>query len=65
MNASARGTTENPGKEVKLKSNLNRSILRQGWGEIIEMLAYKVRKAGIRSISGRGDHPKLAAIGAS
>ena len=51
MTTSARGTAEKHGRNVKSKSGLNRAILKQGWGEIIQMLAYKARKAGIRFIS--------------
>ena len=51
MTASARGTSANPGRNVRAKSGLNRSILQQGWAEILTMLAYKARKAGIRFIS--------------
>ena len=51
MTASARGTPTNPGRNVRAKSGLNRSILQQGWAEILTMLAYKARKAGIRFIS--------------
>ncbi len=41
MSASAAGTIEKPGKKVKQKSGLNRSILRQGWGELGRQLDYK------------------------
>jgi putative transposase len=41
MSASAAGTTDKPGKNVKQKSGLNRSILRQGWGELGWQLEYK------------------------
>ena len=51
MTSSARGTSANPGRNVRAKSGLNRAILQQGWGEILTMLAYKARKAGIRFIS--------------
>ena len=51
MTGSAKGTSANPGRNVRAKSGLNRSILQQGWGEILAMLAYKARKAGIRFIS--------------
>jgi putative transposase len=41
MSKSAKGTIDNPGKNVKAKSGLNRSILRQGWGMLTDMLEYK------------------------
>ena len=51
MTGSARGTEANPGRNVRAKSGLNRSILQQGWAEILQMLAYKAQKAGIHFIS--------------
>ena len=42
MSSSAKGTIENPGKNVKQKSGLNRAILAQGWGEFIRQLEYKL-----------------------
>lgn len=41
MSKSAKGTIEEPGKNVKQKSGLNRSILEQGWGMFGDMLKYK------------------------
>ena len=41
MSASAKGTLANPGKNVRAKSGLNRSILDQGWGEFRRQLIYK------------------------
>ena len=41
MSRSAAGTIENPGKNVRAKSGLNRSILDQGWGEFKRQLQYK------------------------
>jgi putative transposase len=41
MSKSASGTRENPGKNVKAKSGLNKSILDQGWGEFRRQLEYK------------------------
>ncbi|MBM25135.1 MAG: transposase [Chloroflexi bacterium] len=41
MSKSAKGTIEKPGKNVKQKSGLNRSILEQGWGIFSGMLKYK------------------------
>jgi len=42
MSSSARGTRENPGKNVKAKSGLNRSILDQGWHTFQNHLSYKL-----------------------
>lgn len=42
MRKSAKGTIENPGKNIKQKSGLNRVILDQGWGEFIRQLEYKL-----------------------
>jgi putative transposase len=42
MTKSAAGTIEAPGKNVKAKSGLNRSILNQGWGEFLRQLDYKL-----------------------
>ena len=50
MTRSAKGTIENPGKNVKAKSGLNRSILQQGWGMFINMLEYKLSYNGGRLI---------------
>jgi putative transposase len=41
MSKSAKGTPESPGKCVKAKSGLNRSILDQGWFEFFRQLEYK------------------------
>ena len=46
MSASARGTKESPGKNVKQKSGLNRSILDQGWYSFFQMLSYKLERGG-------------------
>lgn len=46
MTASSSGTLEEPGKMVKQKSGLNRSILRQGWHEFERQLAYKLLWSG-------------------
>jgi len=46
LSKSAKGTLENPGKNVKVKSALNRSILDQGWGEFIRQLDYKLTWQG-------------------
>lgn len=46
MIASAKGTIEEPGKQVRLKSGLNRSINEQTWGIIKQQLTYKAEWAG-------------------
>jgi putative transposase len=42
MSRSAAGTTEQPGKNVRAKSGLNKSILDQGWFEFRRQLSYKM-----------------------
>ena len=46
MSKSAKGTIENPGKQVSQKRGLNRSIIEQSWGMIREQLTYKAEWAG-------------------
>jgi len=46
MSASAKGSINSPGKNVKAKSDLNRSILDQAWGELKRQLAYKLEWLG-------------------
>ena len=41
MSRSAKGTVDAPGRNVRAKSALNRSILDQGWGEFRRQLEYK------------------------
>ena len=42
MSQSARGTVEKPGKNVQAKSELNRSLLDQGWSEFKRELKYNL-----------------------
>ena len=42
MTKSAKGTKENPGKNVKQKSGLSKSILQQCWGLLVALLMYKM-----------------------
>ena len=46
MSRSAAGTVEQPGRNVKQKTGLNRSIPDQGWGEFRRQLEYKLCWAG-------------------
>ena len=41
MSRSAKGTADQPGKNVKAKSGLNKAILDQGWGMFRQFLEYK------------------------
>ena len=46
LSRSAKGTADQPGKNVKQRSGLNRSLLDQGWGDFIFKLTYKAENAG-------------------
>jgi putative transposase len=46
MTASAKGTIERPGRNVRAKSALNRRVLDQGWGHFRRQLAYKLEWNG-------------------
>ena len=46
MSASAAGTVAVPGRKVRQKAGLNRSIMDQGWGEFRRQLDYKLTWAG-------------------
>jgi putative transposase len=46
MTASAKGTLEQPGTNVRAKASLNRSILDQGWSAFEQMLTYKLARRG-------------------
>jgi len=43
MSASAAGTADAPGKNVRAKAGLNRGILDAAWGEFRRQLSYKVQ----------------------
>jgi putative transposase len=46
MSSSARGTIEEPGRNISAKSGLNKSILDQGWYEFRQQLGYKLAWKG-------------------
>ncbi|HYN19184.1 MAG TPA: transposase, partial [Actinomycetes bacterium] len=48
LTASARGTVEEPGRNVAQKAGLNRSILDAGWGQFTSILVAKAESAGRR-----------------
>lgn len=51
MTASAAGTVEAPGKNVRAKAGLNRSILRNGWSMARSMLEYKAAWSGVMLVA--------------
>ena len=48
MTKSAKGTLEEPGKNVAQKAGLNRAILRQAWSEFVRQVTYKCEWRGGR-----------------
>lgn len=50
MTGSAKGTAEEPGRNVRAKSGLNREVLAQTWGLVRQQLAYKAEWAGRRYV---------------
>jgi putative transposase len=50
MTASARGTVEEPGRNVAQKAGLNRSILDAGWRQFTSILVAKAESAGRRVV---------------
>src|SRR5215210_3143543 len=50
MTASAAGTMAEPGRRVRQKAGLNRSILNQGWGAFELILSYKMEERGGRVV---------------
>jgi putative transposase len=46
MSASAKGTVDEPGRQVRQKAGLNRAILDQGWSRFRTMLGYKLADRG-------------------
>lgn len=46
MTKSAAGSLEEPGKSVAAKSGLNRVILNEGWGALLDLIRYKMADNG-------------------
>jgi putative transposase len=51
MTASAKGTLEEPGTNVRQKAALNRSILDQAWGQLHTRLEWHGQKNGCSVIA--------------
>jgi len=51
MSSSAKGSMENPGRNVRAKAGLNRAILDQGWFEFCRQLEYKELWRGGRVVA--------------
>ena len=51
MTASARGTREQPGTNVRQKAGLNRSILDRAWGQLRTVLEWHGRKHGCQVVA--------------
>jgi len=56
MSRSAKGDSENPGKNVSAKSGLNKSILDQGWSEFRRQLSYKLDWQGGTLLAVKAHH---------
>jgi putative transposase len=60
LTASARGTVEEPGRNVRQKAGLNRSILDAGWGQFTSILVAKAESAGRRVVRVDPSYTSLA-----
>ncbi len=65
MVKSARGTVEEPGKNVAQKSGLNRSISGEAWGRTVTMLTYKTAQLGgtLHKVPSPGTSRRCSACG--
>ncbi|MCJ0873361.1 transposase [Streptomyces sp. AP-93] len=65
MVKSAKGTIEEPGRNVAQKSGLNRSISGEAWGRTVAMLAYKTARHGgtLAKVPAPGTSQRCSACG--
>ncbi|MFC5668837.1 RNA-guided endonuclease InsQ/TnpB family protein [Streptomyces incanus] len=65
MVRSARGTIEEPGKNVARKSGLNRSISGEAWGRTVTLLTYKAARYGgtLHKVPAPGTSRRCSACG--
>ncbi|GGN50746.1 transposase [Streptomyces albiflavescens] len=65
MTKSARGTIEEPGKNVAQKAGLNRSISQEAWGRTITLLTYKAARHGgiLHKVPAPGTSRRCSACG--
>ncbi len=65
MTKSAKGTVEEPGKNVAQKSGLNRSISQEAWGRTVTMLTYKAARLGgtLHKVPAPGTSRRCSACG--
>ncbi|MCP2350252.1 RNA-guided endonuclease InsQ/TnpB family protein [Nonomuraea roseoviolacea] len=65
MTKSARGTVDQPGKNVSQKSGLNRCISQEAWGRTVTMLTYKTARNGgtLHKVPAPGTSQRCSACG--
>ncbi|MBV6701908.1 transposase [Kitasatospora aureofaciens] len=65
MVKSAKGTVDEPGKNVAQKSGLNRSISQEAWGRTVGMLTYKLASHGgtLHKVPAPGTSQRCSACG--
>ncbi|MFE9594075.1 RNA-guided endonuclease InsQ/TnpB family protein [Streptomyces sp. NPDC006294] len=65
MVTSAKGSIEEPGKNVAQKSGLNRSIAQEAWGRTVTMLTYKTARHGgtLHKVPAPGTSRRCSACG--
>jgi putative transposase len=56
MTRSARGTIDEPGRNVRAKAGLNRAIADSGWGQLCELLTYKLEERGGQLVAVPAQH---------